>query len=126
MTHFKLQEDDAVRLQVSFRFPKRLFRIYEIVDPHVCIIGELGVRIEQPEENEIVLLRATLEKGSGVCDMRRDSRRIIWVLGMFLPSDLEDPRVDLHRLYRGAVMPQSGGDVITAAGADNPHRWGAR
>src|SRR5260370_41758501 len=58
--------------------------------------------------------------------MRRDSRKIIWVLGVFLPSDLEDARIDVHRIYRGAVMPQSGGDVITGAGADNHHRWGAR
>ncbi len=84
------------------------------------------MRIEQPEEDEIILLRATLEKGSGVCDMRRDSRRIIRVLGMFLLSDLEDARIDLHRIDRGAVMPQRGSDVIASAGADNHHRWGAR
>src|SRR6267378_7233850 len=110
----ELDEEDSVRRQQGARLPKRFFGVDEIVDAHVGVVGELGVGVEQSEEDEVVVRGGTLHEGAGVGEVDGDAGIVIGVLGM-AAAEAEDGWIDLDGIHGAAAVAQGARYVIAGA-----------
>jgi hypothetical protein len=79
------------------------------------------VRVQQPEQDEVVMAARALEESARVIEVDGNPGRVVRMLGMFAPAQLEDGRINFDCVHGCAAIAQGGGRVIAAARAHDHH-----
>src|ERR1700758_2553996 len=106
MIDLKLDEHDAIWSEQRARFAEGFFGIDEVIQAHVGIVGELGVRVEQSEKDKVVARGGSLHEGASIGEVGGDAPIIVGMLRVPTSSQSEDFGVDLNGIDGPAVIAQ--------------------
>ena len=102
----------AVGLQQLERFGDALAGVDVGIDAQVGGMAERGVRIQHAVDDQIILLLCGAEEIARVVDDDVHPRVVIGVLGVIVPAEEDDRRIDLDRIDMGGAHAQRGGHVV--------------
>ena len=123
--HREGQGNDPVRSEAISDFLDALCRVDVVVEAHARHVREQPVRVEEAEDDRVVLLIRSCEERTRVGDVQMNARVVVRVLRMQLLAEIRDVGVDLDcvDLCDGRA-PQRRGNVVTGARADHEDALG--
>src|SRR6266540_3639205 len=101
---------------------KAFLRVLVAVQPNTREAGQHRVRVEQPEDDQVVPTAGALEEGPGIVVDHRHARVGIWLLGVDATPQRQDRRIDLDCVDTSSPGPQRGRDVVAGSGPYHEHR----
>jgi hypothetical protein len=88
------------------------------LQPQVGLPVDRGQRVGQREQDQVVVLLGVLQEGPAVSVVQGHPRAVVRVVRVLALAELDQDRVDLHRVHVLRALGQCHRDVVTRAG---PH-----
>ena len=114
-----VDDQHAVRLEAVAHVAERLDGEHVALEPHAGKARLQRQRIDQREDDEVVLLRRRPQVVPGVVVDDGDARVGVRVIRMVRAAEPDDRRVDFHRVHVLHAVSERGGHVRAGPGAED-------
>ena len=102
----------------------RLLREEVRLEPERPLAGDERERVGEREQDQVELLVGPFEEGAAVVDVRGHPGVAVRLLGVEVPADALEHRIDLDGVDRRGAFAQRDGDVVAVARTDDEHATG--
>ena len=116
-----VDDQHAVRLQPCLDRAEGLLGEHETLEPHGREARLQRQRVDEREHHQVVLLRGRPQEVPGIVGDDVDAGIVERPVGMMLPAQLHDDRIDLHRVHVVGAVQQCRSDVGARAGPQDQH-----